>query len=53
VIVAYVLVSNGRDRYATMCHLSAAAVHRVHPDARVVLVTDPKTRNCSASIPRA
>jgi hypothetical protein len=43
VIVAYVLVSNGQDRYATMCYLSAAGVRRLHPDARLVLVTDEGT----------
>jgi hypothetical protein len=43
VILAYVLVGNGRDRYTTMCYLSAAAARRVYPGARVVLVTDEET----------
>jgi hypothetical protein len=43
VIVAYVLVSSGQDRYTTMCYLSAAAVRRLHADARIVLVTDEAT----------
>jgi hypothetical protein len=43
VIVAYVLVGNGQDRYTTMCYLSAAAVRRLHPGVRIVLVTDEDT----------
>lgn len=41
--VVYVLVSNGQDRYATMCALSASAVRRLHADARLVLVMDEPT----------
>jgi hypothetical protein len=41
--ITYVLVSNGQDRYASMCYLSAAAVRRLHADARIVLVTDEAT----------
>ncbi len=41
--VAYVVVSNGRDRYAAMAYLSAASVLRLHPDWRVFLVCDEAT----------
>jgi hypothetical protein len=41
--VVYVLVYHGRGRYPVMTHVSASAARRVHPDARLVLVTDEET----------
>lgn len=47
--VVYVLVQAGDKPYARMTELSARAVRRLHPDARLVLVTDPDSRPAIAT----
>lgn len=41
--VCYVLACDGWSRHAQMTFISASAVRRVHPDARISLVADPAT----------
>jgi len=41
--IAFVLVSDGRGRYPAMAFVAASAARRLHPDARLVLVTDEAT----------